>query len=38
MVLFAADIEKEFKENFNNNLKSRQINDVTVELKVIKKS
>ena len=37
MVLSAADIEKEFKENFNNNLKSRQISDVTVDLKVIKK-
>jgi glutaredoxin len=37
VVIFAAKIEKEFKENFNNNLKSRQINDVTVDLKVIKK-
>jgi thiol-disulfide isomerase/thioredoxin len=37
VMIFAAEIEKEFKENFNNNLKSRQINDVTVDLKVIKK-
>ena len=37
MMLFAADLEKEFKENFNNNLKNRQISDVTVDLKVIKK-
>jgi predicted DsbA family dithiol-disulfide isomerase len=36
-VTFSADIEREFKENFNNNLKSRQINDVSIDLKVIKK-
>jgi protein-disulfide isomerase len=37
IIVYSADIEKQFKENFSNNLKSRQINDVTVDLKVIKK-
>ena len=37
VIVFASDVEKQFKENFSNNLKSRQINDITVNLKVIKK-
>ena len=37
IIVFASDVEKQFKENFSNNLKSRQINDITVNLKVIKK-
>lgn len=37
VIVYSSDIEKQFKENFSSNLKSRQINDITVDLKVIKK-